>query len=238
MSIWLFIGSMASATIAHPFQSQEQEMKNIVLIGASGYVGSALLSEALARGHHVTALVSNPARLTAQAGLDIVRSDVNDTPALASQLKGHDAAISAFSGHAQPDVRGYYVQGMRSVIAAAKQATLPRLLVVGGAASLEVAPGRILLDTPEFPAQWQGTAAGARDVLQLLREEALLDWTMLSPSAHLEPGPRTGVFRLGTDQLLVGTDGQSRISLADYAVAMLDELETPAHSRQRFTVGY
>jgi len=211
---------------------------NIALIGASGRIGSALLAEALARGHQVTALVTNPARLTPQAGLSVARVDVNDTAALAAQFKGRDAVLSAFSGHAQPDVRGYYVQGMRSVIAAAKQSALPRLLVVGGAASLEVAPGRILLDTPEFPDQWKGTAAGARDVLQILRDEPALDWTMLSPSAHLEPGPRTGTFRLGSDQLLVGADGQSRISLADYAVALLDELEQPAHSRRRFTVGY
>lgn len=211
---------------------------NIALIGASGYVGSALLAEALARGHRVRALVSNPARLTPQAGLDIVAVDINDSAALAGALRGQAAAISAFSGHAQADVRGYYVKGMRSIVAAAKQAALPRLLVVGGAASLEVAPGRILLDTPEFPAQWQGTAAGARDALLMLRDEPTLDWTMLSPSAHLEPGPRTGQFRLGGDQLLVDASGKSHISLADYAVAMLDELEKPAHSRQRFTVGY
>lgn len=211
---------------------------NIALIGASGFIGSALLDEALRRGHQVTALVSSPAKLAPRPGLAVEGVDVNHTAALAALLRGKDAALSAFSGHAQADVRGYYVAGMRSIVAAAKQAALPRLLVVGGAASLEIAPGRILLDSPDFPAQWHGTAAGARDALQLLRDEAALDWTMLSPSAHLEPGPRTGRFRLGGDQLLVGADGQSRISVADYAVAMLDELETPAHSRRRFTVGY
>lgn len=211
---------------------------NIALIGASGFIGSALREEALARGHRVTALVSNPARLAAQPGLTVERVDVNDTAALAALLRGRDAAISAFSGHAQTDVRGYYVAGMRSIVAAAKQAALPRLLVVGGAASLEVAPGRLLLDTPEFPAQWHGTAAGARDALLLLRDEPVLDWTMLSPSAHLEPGPRSGRFRLGGDQLLVDAGGKSHVSVADYAVAMIDELEHPAHTRRRFTVGY
>lgn len=211
---------------------------NIALIGASGFIGSALLAETLARGHRVIALVTHPAKLAAQPGLESVAVDVNDTAALAAALRGRDAAISAFSGHVQADVRGYYVAGMRSVLAAAKQAALPRLLVVGGAASLEVAPGRILLDSPDFPAQWQGTAAGARDVLHLLRDEPTLDWTMLSPSAHLEPGPRTGRFRLGGDQLLVDADGKSHVSLGDYAAAMLDELERPAHPRQRFTVGY
>lgn len=212
---------------------------NIALIGASGFVGSALLSEALARGHQVTALVSNPAKLEARPGLEVAGVDVNDTAALAALLAGREAAISAFSGHAQAEVRDYYVRGMRSIVAAAKQAALPRLLVVGGAASLEVAPGLILLDTPEFPAQWHGTAAGARDALLMLRDEAELDWTMLSPSAFLEPGARTGHFRLGGDQLLVDpAAGRSHISVADYAVAMIDELEKPAHSRRRFTVGY
>lgn len=115
---------------------------------------------------------------------------------------------------------------------------MPRLLVVGGAASLEVAPGVQLLDTPQFPAEWKATAAGAREALNTLRGEDALDWSFLSPSAHLEPGERTGKFRLGTDQLLVDAEGTSRISLEDYAVAMIDELERPAHSRKRFTVGY
>lgn len=211
---------------------------NIVLIGASGYVGSALLKEALARGHRVTAVVSNPAKLAAQPGLEIVKADVLDSAALAPRLQGHDAVVSAFSGHAQADVYGYYVQGMRAIIAAAKQARVPRLLVVGGAGSLEVAPGVQLVDTPEFPAQWKGTAEGAREALQLLRAEPELAWTMLSPSAHLEPGERTGRFRLGTDQLLVDARGESRISVEDYAVALIDELERPAHARRRFTVGY
>ena len=211
---------------------------NIVLIGASGYVGSALLKEALARGHLVTAVVSNPAKLAVQPGLEIVQADVLDNAALAPRLQGHDAVVSAFSGHAQADVYGYYVQGMRAIIAAAKQARVPRLLVVGGAGSLEVAPGVQLVDTPEFPAQWKGTAEGAREALTLLRAEPELDWTMLSPSAHLEPGERTGRFRLGTDQLLVDAQGESRISVEDYAVAMIDELERPAHSRRRFTAGY
>ena len=197
---------------------------NIALIGASGHVGSALLTEALQRGHRVTALVSNPTRLAARDGLTVVAQDATDATALAERLRGL--------------VRAYYLRGIRAIVAAAKRCALPRLLVVGGAASLEVAPGRILLDTPEFPAAWHETAAGARDALLLLRDEPALDWTMLSPSAHLAPGPRTGRFRLGTDQLLADANGKSHISLADYAVAMIDELEKPAHSRRRFTVGY
>jgi putative NADH-flavin reductase len=211
---------------------------NIALIGASGFIGSALLDEALARNHAVTALVSHPEKLAARANLTAVATDVLDEARLAARLRGHDAVISAFSGHAQGDILGYYMKGIRSIIAATKAAAVPRLLVVGGAGSLQVAPGMDLLDTPEFPAQWKPTAEGAREALQLLRQEPVLAWTMLSPAAVIAPGPRTGTFRIGSDRLLVDANGDSRISLADYAVAMIDELEKPVHSRQRFTVGY
>ncbi|WP_338765532.1 NAD(P)-dependent oxidoreductase [Massilia sp. METH4] len=210
----------------------------IALIGATGYVGAKLLAEAASRGHDVKALVSRPEKVPAQPGVQAARVDVQDRDGLAAQLAGVDAVISAFSGHAQQDVRAYYVRGMQSIVAATKAAGVPRLLVVGGAGSLEVAPGVQLVDTPEFPAQWKGTAEGARDALALLRAERELDWTMLSPAAHLEPGTRTGIFRLGTDSLLADASGNSRISLEDYAVAMIDELERPAHSRTRFTVAY
>lgn len=211
---------------------------NIVLIGASGYVGAPLLKEAASRGHRVTALVSNPAKMPATDNVTASAVNVLDIAALAAHLKGHDAVISAFSGHAQADIRDYYVKGIRSIIDVVKQSGVPRLLVVGGAASLEVAPGVLLLDTPQFPAQWRPTAVGALEALGLLRQEKQLDWTFLSPSAHLEPGKRTGMFRLGTDRLLQDASGESRISLEDYAVAMIDELEKPTHSRRRFTVGY
>jgi putative NADH-flavin reductase len=209
----------------------------VALIGAGGFVGSALLREALTRGHTVTAMVLHPDKLAPRSNLTARKTDVLDTDRLASQLSGYDAAISAFSGHAADDVYGYYMKGIRSIITATAQAGV-RLLVVGGAGSLEVAPGVQLLDTPGFPAQWKATAEGARQALSLLRDETGLDWTMLSPSAMLEPGLRTGKFRLGTDRLLIDNAGESRISLEDYAVAMIDELEQPAHRRQRFTVGY
>lgn len=211
---------------------------NIALIGASGFIGSALRKEALERGHQVTALVTNPQKLEANANLRVVKSDVTDADALASQLRGHDAVLSAFSGHAQADTLAYYLRGVRAIITATAQAGVARLLVVGGAGSLEVAPGLQLLDTPQFPEAYKPTAEGARQALALLRAEGALDWTMLSPSAVIAPGERTGKFRLGTNQLLANAQGESRISVEDYAVAMIDELEKPAHSRQRFTVGY
>jgi hypothetical protein len=210
----------------------------VAIIGASGFVGSAVTAEASARGHRVTALGSNPARIGASAGVVARQVDVMDATGLAEGLHDHDAVISAFSGHAQKDVLDYYVRGIRSIIEATRRAAVPRLLVVGGAGSLRVPGGAQLVDTPSFPPQWRATAEGARQALRILEAERALNWTMLSPAAHLTPGPRTGIFRTGTDDLLVGANGESEISLADYAKAMIDELETPAHTRSRFTVGY
>ena len=211
---------------------------NITLIGASGFIGTAIMNEALARGHQVTALVTRPERLPVRAGLNALGADVMDVARLTSQFAGADAVVSAFSGHAQADVFEYFVAGTRNIITAAKEARAPRLVVVGGAGSLEVAPGVALIDTPTFPPQYKATAEGARTALKLLKQEASLNWTMLSPSAMIAPGQRTGSFRTSLDQLLSGADGSSRISVEDFALALVDELERPAHLRQRFTVGY
>lgn len=210
----------------------------IALVGATGFIGSAILKEALARDHQISALVSHPEKLHAAPGVTAVGTDVRDTQQLTAQLKGHDAVISAFSGHAQANTYDYYMQGIRSIIAATRDAGVPRLLVVGGAGSLEVAPGVLVIDSPDFPAAWKASAEGARDALALLRQESVLNWTMLSPAALIAPGERSGKFRLGTDQLLVDASGESRISVEDYALAMIDELEKPAHARQRFTLAY
>ena len=150
--------------------------------------------------------MSHPGKLLREAGLTIVQTDVLHSAALAPLLVGYDAVISAFSGHAQDDIRDYYQRGFQSILTAVKAAKVPRLLMVGGAGSLEVAPGVQLVDTADFPAQWKPTAEGARDALKLLRAEPALDWTMLCPSAHLAPGARTGKFRLGGDQLLVDAE--------------------------------
>jgi putative NADH-flavin reductase len=222
---------------SHRIATEGQSM-NIALIGASGFIGSALREELLARGHRVTALVAHPEKLAAAPNLTAVAADVNDTAALAQQLRGFDAVMTAFSGHAQKDVEGYYLKGIRSIIEAARRAAAPRLLVVGGAGSLEIAPGKQLIDTPTFPPAYKGSAEGARQALNILRDERELNWTMLSPSAMIAPGERTGKFRLGDDRLLANDKGESRISVQDFAVAFVDELEKPAHERRRFTVGY
>nr|WP_254696327.1 NAD(P)H-binding protein [Lysobacter enzymogenes] len=141
-------------------------------------------------------------------------------------------------GWQNPNLGADTVAGYGQIVAATKQAGVPRLLVVGGAGSLEVAPGQQVLDQPGFPDEYRAGAEAMRSVLKTLREERELDWTFLSPAAHLVPGERTGRFRLGGDQLLVDAAGESKISVQDYAVALIDELEQPAHSRKRFTLAY
>ncbi|MED5388249.1 MAG: NAD(P)-dependent oxidoreductase [Pseudomonadota bacterium] len=211
----------------------------IALIGASGFIGSALREEALRRGHQVTALVSQPGKLNATAtNLSVKQVDVQNTAQLTEALNDADVVISAFSGHAQDDIRGYYVQGVKSIIAAVKAADVARLVIVGGAGSLRVAADTLLIDTPAFPEEYKPTALGAQDALALLEAEPAVNWTMLSPAAEIFPGERTGQFRLGKDDLLVDEQGNSRISVQDYAVALLDEVDHPQHPGQRFTLAY
>lgn len=203
----------------------------IAIIGASGFIGSRIRSEALSRGHEVTAIVTNPDKLPADPRLTAVKGDATDPTALTPLLAGHDLVISAFNPG--KDESG---AGPRSIIDAAKRSGVPRLLVVGGAGTLEVAPGQRLIDQPDFPAAWKAGALKTAAFLDLLRGEVELDWVFLSPAAMLAPGERTGNYRVGGDRLMTGPDGQSRISIEDYAMAMLDEAETPRHSRQRFSV--
>lgn len=211
----------------------------IALMGATGFVGSAILKEALDRGHEVTAIVRHPEKLTAHPKLHARRGDVSQEEEVARLVAEHDAVISAFNpGWTNPDIYNLQVKGTKAIIAGVKKAGIKRLLFVGGAGSLEVKPGVQSVDLPEFPKEWKQGALATREALSLLRNEPQLDWSFLSPSADLAPGQRTGKFRLGTDSMLIDTDGQSRISIQDYAVAMLDEVEQPAHVRQRFTVGY
>ena len=200
----------------------------VALIGASGNVGSRLLAELAARGHSVTAIVRNPEKLPARPGVTAKRGDVFDKAGLAALLAGHDIAISA--------VR-FSASDARTLIDAVKASGVRRYLVVGGAGSLEVAPGKRLIDQPDFPAAYKPEAAKGAEFLDLLKGEKELEWTFLSPSALFVEGERTGKFRLGRDALLTNDKGSS-ISFEDYAIALVDELEKPAHSRQRFTVGY
>ena len=211
----------------------------IALIGATGFVGSAILKEALERGHEVTAIVRHPDKLQAHPKLHAKKGDVYSADEVARLVSGHDAVISAFNpGWNDPEIYNHQVKGTESIIKGVKQAGVKRLLFVGGAGSLEVKPGVQSVDLPQFPAEYKQGALATRDALNLLRKETSLEWSFLSPSADLSPGQRTGKFRLGKDQLLKDAKGESRVSVEDYSVAMLDEVERPAHIRQRFTVGY
>jgi hypothetical protein len=204
-------------------------MSKIAIIGATGRVGSQLLEEALRRGHSVTAIARNTSSLAGRTDLVSKSLDVNDSQAYAQAVAGHDVVIS--STH-------FTTVSAQTIIDPVKQAAVPRLLVVGGAGSLLVAPGVRLIDTPDFPDLYKTEAAAGAAFLGVLRQEKTLDWTFVSPSALFFEGERTGTFRLGKEDLLIAADGNSSISFADYAIAMLDEVERPAHSRQRFTVGY
>ncbi len=211
----------------------------VALIGATGFVGSRILDEALHRDHEVTALVRRTERLPVRAGLTPVSADVLEEDALADLLAGHDAVIAAYNPDQDAgDKYEAMVAGAKAIIAATKRAGIGRLLAVGGAGSLEIAPGRQVIDEPGFPEEWRGGATGTREFLYLLREEPELEWTFLSPAQMLQPGERTGEFRLGGDQVMLDAEGQCRISVEDYAVAMIDELEEPSHIRQRFCVAY
>ena len=211
----------------------------IALIGATGFVGSAILKEALDRGHEVTAIVRNPGALTPHPRLHPKKGDVYNEDDVVRLVAGHDAVISAFNpGWTNQDIYNQQVKGARSIINGVKKAGVKRLLFVGGAGSLEVKPGVQSVDMPGFPAEYKQGALATRDTLNMLRNEASLEWSFLSPSADLFPGQRTGTFRLGADQLLTNAQGESRISVEDYAKAMIDEAEDPKHIRCRFTVGY
>lgn len=210
---------------------------NIALIGATGFVGAAVLNELLQRGHRVTVLARHPDKLAARENLTVLRADAQDAAQVASAVQGHDAVLSAYNpGWSLPDIYQQYLRGARAIVVGAKQAGVRRLLVVGGAGSLYVAPGVQLVDTPEFPAEWKQGALAARDALNELRQEASLDWTLLSPPILLQPGERTGQYRLGQDAPLMDGMQPGHITVADLAVALVDELESPRHVRQRFTV--
>jgi len=211
---------------------------NIALIGASGFIGSAILKEAVSRGHNVLALVQSPEKVAVHAQVTAHKVDVNNVAALTAELAGADVVVSAFSGHAQGDIQAYYLAGARAILSAAKEARAPRLVVVGGAGTLEVAPGVQLIDTEGFPPQYKATAEGARQFHRILQGESAIDWTVFSPAAMISPGQRTGVFRTAEGKLLSDADGNSAISVEDYAVAMVNELERPAHRRQIFTAAY
>ncbi len=205
----------------------------IALFGAGGMIGSRIAQEALARGHEVTAVVRTPGKLAKHGKLKEVTGDASDAASVARVTAGQDVVISAINVADQEGL----LRATEAQIKGVRQSGAPRLLVVGGAGSLEVAPGLQMVDAPDFPAAYKAPALAHREVLKVYRK-ADLDWTYLSPAAVIAPGERTGKFRLGKEQLVADAKGDSKISAEDYAVAMIDEVEKPQHIRQRFTLAY
>jgi uncharacterized protein len=201
----------------------------IAVTGASGRAGSRITAELARRGHAVTAIARNPEKIASLPNVTAQKGDLLDQAGLTALWAGQDVAISAVH---------FLASDPAKLIGAAKESQVGRYIVVGGAGSLEVAPGVRLVTTSNFPAQYKAEAEKGAAFLDLLSQEKELNWTFLSPSALFVDGERTGRFRLGTDQLLTAADGKSWISFEDYAVALVDEIERPAHTRKRFTVGY
>lgn len=211
----------------------------ITVIGATGFVGRRVVDEALARGLEVTAIARQKKDLPDNANLHIALGDIADTAWLSQQLHGQDAAISAYNpGWGADDLYEKTATGLQQIISAVEQSGVKRLLVVGGAGSLEVAPGVELVDTPEFPENIRPGAKAVRELRNRLQQQSTLDWTYLSPAALLEPGQRTGQFRLGTTSLLMNGSAPASISVEDLAVAILDEIEHPQFIKAQFTAAY
>ena len=204
-------------------------MSNIAIIGATGRAGSQLMEEALRRGHSVVAIARHASKIGERAGVVTKEVDVNDVQALQAAVAGSDVVLSAAHFSTLPAA---------AIIEPVKKAGVKRLLFVGGAGSLLLPDGSQVIQSPNFPEAYKPEATAGGIYLDTLRAEKDLDWTFLSPSAEFVEGERTGTFRLGQDHLLVSAEGKSWITFADFAIAMLDEVEQPKHTRQRFTVGY
>lgn len=219
-------------------------MKNVVLIGASGFVGAAILNEALNRGHKVTAIVRNPEKIQVESpNLTVLKADATNPDTLAEVAKGKEAVISAYNpGWGNPRQYEETLENYPKIVEGAKRAGVKRLLIVGGAGTLFVKPGVRLVDTGVLPEAWlPGVKSLGEFYLNTLTKEQDIDWVFFSPAGNLGnmgAGVRTGKYRLGKDDMLFDEKGESFISVEDYAVAMIDELEQENHHKERFTAAY
>lgn len=207
----------------------------IMLVGATGNVGSRILREAVSRGHEVTAIVRREGALESEPRVEVERADARDAGEVARLAGGHDAVVVAVSARREGDAS--IPEVVRAAVGGVRRADVPRLFVVGGAGSLEVEPGVQLVDTPGFPEAYKAESLQQREALDVARASDV-NWTYLSPAVVITPGERTGQYRVGGDQVLADAEGNSHISMEDYAVAVLDELASPNHERRRFTVAY
>ncbi|EIM96845.1 NAD-dependent epimerase/dehydratase [Paraburkholderia hospita] len=209
----------------------------IALFGATGMIGSRIAAEAARRGHQVTAFSRNPERAPADvANLKAAQADVTDAASIAAGARGHDVVASAYAP--PQDNLAQIDKATRALVEGTRAAGIKRLVVVGGAGSLEVAPGKQLVDTEGFPDAYKAIALAHRDVLPILRAASDLDWTFFAPAALIAPGERKGTFRTGANALIVDAQGNSSISAEDYAIAFVDELEQGRFVHQLATVAY
>lgn len=214
----------------------------IAVIGATGFVGKSLVSELVNRQHSIKAFARNTNNLSTQEGVEAVALDVNDVEQLVSHLTDVDVVISAYNaGWTNPNLYADFLKGAKSIQEATKKAGVQRLIVIGGAGSLQATPEIQIVDTPDFPAEIKPGALAARDFLNNLKDETELDWTFFSPALEMHPGTsgvRKGTYRLGTDYPVTDENGRSVLSVEDVAVVIADEVENPSHSKQRFTAAY
>ena len=219
-------------------------MKNVLLIGATGFVGTAILNELVARGHKVTAIVRSMESVKVNnPQIEYVVADATNPAELAALAKGKDAVISAYNpGWGNPRQYEETLENYPKIVEGAKQSGVRRLLIVGGAGTLFVKPGVRLIDTGTLPAEWlPGVKSLGEFYLNTLMKEDGIDWIFFSPAGNLgnmTTGVRTGKYRLGKDDMLFDDKGESFISVEDYAVAMVDELEHENHHKERFTAAY
>jgi uncharacterized protein len=209
----------------------------LIIFGASGLLGTRLVSEALLRGHEITAVARDVARLKERTRpIRVASADATDPDSVAAVAAGQDGALSAVTQHAAPEM---LADAARGLLEGLGRAGVERLVVAGGAGSLLVPSGQRLVDTPDFHDEWKPEALAAAAALEVFRAyDGPVGWSYVSPGALLEPGERTGRYRLGADELLVDEQGRSRITMEDFAIAMLDEVENPRHARRRFTAAH
>lgn len=216
-------------------------MANVLLIGATGFVGSAVLNELVSHGHKVTAVARNIEKFAKSELLDVVKEDVANVDAIAKLADGKDAIISAYNpGWTNPDIATLISENYPKILSAAKKSGVKRLLIVGGAGTLFCAPGLRVVDSGAIPEEIMGGVRPLGDFyLNTLMNEKDIDWVFFSPAGVFDQqGKKTGNYRLGKDDLIVDAEGNSHISVQDYADAMVNELEKPAHHKERFTIGY
>lgn len=214
----------------------------VALIGASGFVGSAILDELISRGHEVTAIVRHPEKVKKAKNVTAVKANVLNEEEVAAAVKGQDVVVNAYNpGWTNPKIYEEFLAGFKAIQEGVKKSGVNRLFIVGGGGSLYIAPGQQLVDGPDFPEAYKAGALALRDYLNDIKQEQDLEWTFLSPGIEMHQGTsgvRQGTYRTGLENPVFNAEGRSVISVEDMALAIVDELEHPKHVRQRFTVGY